>query len=134
MRNFYRHYRQIQISQRGREKPEVSGYEEVWHNGQRQVRYWSDDDEKISLPIETSEISDFWNSSGIENDLLFPVTQHLKPIEVEVEEPVTRKLILREQLSKVKQFGTNSWNKVKRVFRRLPLALKAAWRELKDLD
>ncbi len=132
MRNFYRHYRQIQISQLGREKPSVKGYEEVWRNGQRQVRHWTDSDDMISLPEDGSEIFDFWNSSPIEDDLLFPVTRHLKPIEVEVKEPVTRKLILGEELSKVKQFGTNSWNKAKRIFRRLPLALKAAWREFKN--
>ena len=133
MSNFYRHYRQIQISQRGREKPEVKGYEEVWRNGQKEVRYW-DDDELMSLPLDTSEIFDLWNSSGIEDEGLFPVTRHLKPIEVEVGEPVTRKLILGEQFTKLKQFATNSWNKAKRVFQRLPLAFKAAWRELKDPD
>ncbi len=133
MSNFYRHYRQILVSQKGRGKPEVSGYEEVWRNGQKQVRYW-DEDELMSLPFDGSEIFDFWNSSGIEDDRLLSGIHHLKPIKVQVEEPVTRKFILGEEFSKLKQFSTNNWNKVKRIFRRLPLAFKAAWRELKDLD
>ena len=133
MSNFYRHYRQIRVSQKGRGKPEVKAYEEVWRNGQKQVRYW-DGDELISLPLDTSEIFDFWNSSPIEDARLFPMSHHLKPIKVQVEEPVSRKFILGEEFSKLKQFGTDSWNKVTRIFQRLLLAFKVAWRELKDLD
>ena len=134
MKNFYRHYRQVQVSYRGGEKPEVQGYEEIWRNGQRQVRHWTDEDDLIPLPIDASEMFDFWNDPWMEVDQRSPVPRYLKPIKVEVEEPVTRKFVLGEELSKVKQFFTKGWKKVQRMSQRLPSALKAAWRELNYAD
>jgi hypothetical protein len=147
MKNLYSHYRKIKISSRGGNKPEVQGYEEIWHNGQRQVRHWTDEDELNPLPIDNSEFWDFWNNpwQGLE----LPVTEsddwiefdqfpssprYINPRDVEVEEPVKREWILGEQFSQIKQLFHNGWQKFQRMCQRLPSALKAAWGELNSGD
>ncbi len=147
MKHLYRQYRQVKISSRGGQKPQIQGYEEIWQNGQRQVRQWTDSDELGWLPRSTSELFDSWLAPGGEGEWLvkepleetefdwevrFP--RYIKPIKVEVQEPVTRKWILGEELSKVKQFFVLGWQKVQRMSQRLPSAFKAAWRELNAVD
>jgi hypothetical protein len=144
MKNLYRHYRQITVSSRNGEKPEVEGYEEIWRNGKKEVHRWTDEDDLKRLPIDASELFDFWNDRW--GEFKFPAIElgensewessvrsprYINPMEVEVEEPVVeRKFILGEQLGKVKQFFTKGWRKIQRIGKRLPLAWKAAWREL----
>jgi arylsulfatase A-like enzyme len=61
MKDLYRHYRQVEISSRNGEESEVQGYEEIWHNGHKQVRHWTDKEALNSLPIETFDSWDLWN-------------------------------------------------------------------------
>ncbi len=147
MKHLYRHYLQVKISSRRGQKPQIQGYEEIWQNGQRQVRHWTDSDELGWLPRSTSELWDLWFTpetesawsvvepgiwSELDSGNRFP--RYINPMEVEVKEPVLRKWVLGEQWSKVKQFFALGWQKVQRISQRLPAACQAAWRELNGVD
>ena len=147
MKHLYRQYRQVKISRRGSQKPQVQGYEETWRDGEKQVRHWTDSEQLDLLSGETPDLFDSWltpeSEFGLpmaepeietEFDSFTPFPRYIKPIKVEVQEPVTRKWVLGEELSKVKQFFVLVWQKVQRMSQRLPSAFKAAWRELNSVD
>lgn len=73
MKNLYRHYRQVKVFYGDGDKPQVQGYEEIWNNGEKQVRRWTDNEDLISLPIDTSDLFDFGKDAWIGLEL--PITE-----------------------------------------------------------
>ncbi len=75
---------------------------------------------EFELPVADYEM-------GTEFDSLIGFPRYLKRIKVEPQEVVTRKWVLSEQWSKVKQFFTLGWQKVQKICQRLLSDFKLAW-------
>ena len=145
MSPIFRHYRQVKIVSRGDSlSPQIRGMEEVYCNGQRQVRYWGD-----RPSLETEEFADlslFDLVNQWERELpLFPVGESLdwlsssyphryprkiNPDEVVIEPNQRRKVLGGKLLQKLQQVSTQGTRKIHKMFRNLPSALKLAWQEL----
>lgn len=130
MNNSYRHYRQVKIMNNEKQfSPEIDSFEEIVYDGKRQVYYWNQ-------PTDMSRWDevDFLLSSLIDLDSN-RVIRHLNPHEVIIEDltyPQTKIKQPNSKLSRLKTSIQNTVTNLKKIARRLPLALKVAWRELRS--
>ncbi|MDJ0730973.1 MAG: hypothetical protein QNJ33_13365 [Crocosphaera sp.] len=136
MRHSYRHYRQVKIINNSRQtSPQIDGFEEIVCDGKRQVYYWNnptdwygwdDSDFLVSSLIDPDD--DWFNT-----DELSPGVRYLNPNEVIIRDLTNFQTKRQHQNSKLSQIKTSiqkGINKIKKIAKRLPLALNVAWREL----
>lgn len=136
MSNSYRHYRRVKIINNScQDSPNIESFEEIVSNGKRQVYYWNNPKYKPKW-----DDSDFLLSSLIDldnnwfnKDQLFVGFRYLNPDEVIVRDLSYHQRKRQQQnsrLSQLKKSIKEGISNIKKIAKRLPLALKAAWREL----
>jgi hypothetical protein len=144
MSQVFRHYRQVKVvSQGNSRKPQVQGVEEIYCNGERQVRYWGD-------PETVSPLDGDWSLFELTHPAwrelpLFPVEasidwinpepsdrhlRYINPNEVVIKSKPTRRLASGELLKKIRQVFVRGTQKIRKVVRNVPSALRLAWQEL----
>ena len=147
MRHVFRHYRQVRVvSQGDSTRPQVRGVEEIWCDGQGQVRYWSDREPPETKRISGSPLFDLlrdswsgfdsfpagepWYWEKTDSTSRFPRYINPNDVVIETNGSTIKKSAWDERLSKFRQALTERTKTVGEFVRRLPSALKAAWREL----
>lgn len=138
MSHSYRHYRQVKIINNGRHSsPQVDGFEEIVCDGKRQVYRWNNPTELLQ-----EDDSDFWGESLIDSDNNWfythesaPGIRYLNPHEVIIKNLTYPQKNRQHQIAKLSQIKTSiltGINKMKKLAKRIPLALNAAWKELSN--
>ncbi|ACB50003.1 hypothetical protein cce_0652 [Crocosphaera subtropica ATCC 51142] len=136
MSHSYRHYRQVKIINNGQQSsPKIDGFEEIVCDGKKQVYYWNEptdrsrwDDSELSF---SSLIDPDYNWLDI--DEFFNGVRYLNPHEVIIRDLTYPQTTIKHQNSKLFQLKRsiqNGVNNLKKIAKRLPLAFRAAWREL----
>ncbi|EAZ88180.1 hypothetical protein [Crocosphaera chwakensis] len=136
MSHSYRHYRQVKVINNGRQfSPIIDSFEEIVFDEKRQVYYWNkladipkwnDSDFLISSFIDS-------DSNRVDADEFSPRVRYLNPHEVIMRDltyPQTKRTQQNLKLSQLKTSIQKTVTHLKKVAQRLPLAFKAAWREL----
>ncbi len=136
MSHSYRHYRQVKIINNSQQSaPQIDSFEEIVCDGKRQVYRWNNQQERLRW-----DDGDFLISSVIDpdnnwlnTDELSPGVRYLNPHEVIIRDlsyPHRNKQPNNSKLSQVKTSIITAIKKIKKMAKRIPLALNAAWREL----
>ncbi len=127
MSHSYRHYRQVKIINNAQQSsPQIDSFEEIVCDGKRQVYYWNDSDFLISSLIDS-------DSNRLDTDGFYSRVHYLNPEEVIIRDLTYPKTKIKQQNSKLSRLKTSIQRTVtnlKKIAQRLPLAFKAAWREL----
>ena len=151
MRQVFRHYRQISIiNPRNSTKPQISGREEIWCDGHRQIRYWNDPDYLMLSSRENYPLFDFLNSpwigfdsvfidepwDGLESDDQRRSYRYINPDEVIIDpdSKPSKKSSGNQVIVKFRQGLGKGIQKVKKMAQKLPSVLKSAWQELNRTD
>lgn len=145
MRHIYRYSRQINVrNQDNWETPSVSGVEEIWCDGQKQVNYLNDQEVyQILHDLETpfyrltdgmTDLSNFdidpW-SQWIETDTIPTRIRHLNPNEVVISDlQDSNRKPWQTKVSKIGKLAQQKISKLARKVQRIPDALSAAWQTL----
>ncbi|MEM6868983.1 MAG: hypothetical protein AAF528_11445 [Cyanobacteria bacterium P01_C01_bin.121] len=148
MTQIYRLVRRVNFTQQSGRNPEVRGMEEVYVNGQRQVRYFGDPEWKeIASNNDSSEVNAFL-TNGItdpfsENPFERSFSTPLRSLLFSPEAFVNDSAIPREfdrwnegelaspqpnPINDIQQSVSYGVNKISRIVKNLPSALKAAWK------
>ncbi len=140
MSHSYHHYRQVKIIRNGQHSsPEIDGFEEIVCDGKRKVYYlnnqtdtsrWDDSDFLFSPLINQG--NDWLETEEFSNHIRYLDTQN-----VLISNLTDTQTKVRHKERKLSQIKTSiqQWIKsIKKMTQRLPLALKAAWRELQSDD
>ena len=140
MSHSYHHYRQVKVIRNSRHSsPEIDGFEEIVCDGKRQVYYlnnqtgnsrWYNSDFLFS-PLINQEHD--WLGTGEFSHHI----RYLDPQDVVISNLTDTQTKVRHKKRKLSQIKTSiqQWiTNVKKMTKRLPLALKAAWRELQSDD
>ena len=140
MSHSYRHYRQVTIiNNGGQSSPKIDGFEEIVCDGKRQVHYWNNPkersgwDEPDFLISSVLDPDDDW----FETEQLSTGVRYLNADEVIIRDlanPPRKKQHKNSQLSNIKTSIKKGISNIKKMARRLPLALNLAWRELTKDD
>ncbi|MDB9313112.1 hypothetical protein PN462_08365 [Spirulina sp. CS-785/01] len=120
--------------------PQVQGFEEIYRNGQRQVRYWNDPDFLTThdfldgrgfnpfrswgrdLPFLGDDSPTHWHNSS--------TPRYINPYEVVVEAESPSSGLGGNFWQNAKQGLTRGTRKLGNMVRNIPAALQAAWRTL----
>lgn len=128
MRSVFRHYRQVKVVNLGDSiKPDVQGVEEIYYNGQRQVRYWGD---RSSHLFSAGDAAGDWRRPSYTR----PAPRYT-PFEVLDGGPLQPSSMQpdsawQQRMQMLKYTLSRSMRKLQKVFKNVPSALRAAWREL----
>ncbi|MDJ0658097.1 MAG: hypothetical protein QNJ42_01260 [Crocosphaera sp.] len=140
MSHSYRHYRQVKIIDNNQQSsPQIDGFEEIVCDGKRKIYYWNNPTNRFR-----GDESDFLISSVLDPDNNWFDTEelssgirYLNPHEVIIKDLTYPQRNQQHQNSKLSQIKTSiqkSITRIKKIGKRFPLALKAAWRELSKDD
>ncbi|ACK66056.1 hypothetical protein PCC8801_2021 [Rippkaea orientalis PCC 8801] len=150
MRQVFCHYRQISIiDPRNADQPQITGREEIWCNGNREVRYWNDPD-YLMLSLRKDFLFDLVNHPWMRLDSIFfdeswPAIEsndrkhsprYINPDEVIIQatNQSSHPLSWRQKIADLPTTFSQGIKKVKTMAKKLPCVLKSAWQELNQTD
>lgn len=151
MRQIFHHYRQISIiNPKNSTQPQISGREEIWCNGQRQVYYWNDPDLLMRSPMEDGYLSNILDNPWTGFDHVFsdePLDEiktyrnqrsprYINPDDVIIEphHKPNNQFPGYQPIAKLGTAISRGVKKIKNMAQKLPSALKIAWHELNRSD
>ncbi|MEA5509020.1 hypothetical protein VB715_04515 [Crocosphaera sp. UHCC 0190] len=148
MSHIYRHYHQIKIvNHDNNNHPKISGVEEIWCDGKKQVHYLSD--QEVYAKLQDPDFPFYLlTDAGTGFEYFYPHqltdwletedlphrTRYINPNEVIIEVPsypLKKSSNWRKKFLSLRQSIKQGVNKIKNMAQRLPNALKVAWQELK---
>ncbi|MDJ0844400.1 hypothetical protein [Crocosphaera sp.] len=138
MSHSYRYYRQVKIVNNSQQSsPQIDGFEKIVRDGKGQVYYWNyprssakwdTDDWLVSAVIDP-------DNNWFDTEELSAGVRYLNPHEVIIRDLAYPQRKRQHQNSKISEIKTSIQKRITHVIKmakRLPLAFKAAWRELTE--
>ncbi len=131
-------------------QPKISGWEEIWCNGQRQIHHWNNQDSVMFSEIADNYSSDFLDNPWIGFDHLCPdepvdsietnynksSLRYINPNDVIIEphHNASHQFLISKSITKVGKTISHGIEKLTKMAQKLPSVLTMAWRELNRND